>query len=428
MTAIPLSTEQPASIDTIDLTDPSLFSHDRHESIFERLRDEDPVHWQSQSESGPFWNLTRYEDVKNADIDHHLFSSRDISIVEDIPEGFDISMFMAMDPPRHTVYRNALHKLFSPANMTVMENGLRAHTIAVLDALPVGESIDWVEQVSVEITSHVLATLFKFPIERRKELIEWSDAAVLRNSRENGASVTWEARQDRLMECFHEFYGSIRSRDPEDDIDLVSVLANRHGQKHLKPSEFFGNILLLIVAGNDTTRNSITGGVVALNRFPDQYDLLRDDPGLVLPTAIPEMFRWQSPVAYMRRTAACDTRLHGRHIREGEKVLLWYASGNRDDRFFKDPHAFAAGRRNAIKSLAFGFGVHRCPGQLLASMQLRVLWEEVMNRFECVEMVGEPDYLPSTFLKGYSKLNVVLHPWPAGTRRRSGNLEGTING
>jgi cytochrome P450 len=312
--------------------------------------------------------------------------------------------------------------------MTVLENGLRAHTIAVLDALPVGESIDWVEQVSVEITSHVLATLFKFPIERRKELIEWSDAAVLRNSRENGASVTWEARQDRLMECFHEFYGSIRSRDPEDDIDLVSVLANRHGQKHLKPSEFFGNILLLIVAGNDTTRNSITGGVVALNRFPDQYDLLRDDPGLVLPTAIPEMFRWQSPVAYMRRTAACDTRLHGRHIREGEKVLLWYASGNRDDRFFKDPHAFAAGRRNAIKSLAFGFGVHRCPGQLLASMQLRVLWEEVMNRFECVEMVGEPDYLPSTFLKGYSKLNVVLHPWPAGTRRRSGNLEGTING
>jgi cytochrome P450 len=424
MPATAFPNQQPTSIDMIDLTDPNLFSRDRHESIFDRLRDEDPVHWQAQSESGPFWNITRYEDVKAADIDHHLFSSRDISIVEDMPDGFDISMFMAMDPPRHTVYRDALHKLFSPANMALMESGIRAHTIAVLDALPVGERLDWVEQVSIEITSHVLATLFKFPNERRKELIEWSDAAVLKNSREDGASVTWEARQNTLMKCFNEFYGSVRSR-PDDDIDLVSVLANRHGQKHLKPSEFFGNILLLIVAGNDTTRNSITGGVVALNRFSDQYDLLRDNPAIVLPTAIPEMFRWQSPVGYMRRTAACDIRLHGRHIREGEKVLLWYASGNRDHRFFNDPHAFIAGRRNAVKSLAFGFGVHRCPGQFLATMQLRVLWEEIMNRFECVEIVDEPDYLPSTFLKGYSRLNVILHPWRDGKRPHNGVTQTT---
>lgn len=409
MPPIPDPTESPVGIESVDLTDPYLFARDRHEAIFDRLRAEDPVHWQRQSESGPFWSITRYEDVKNADTDYHLFSSRDISVVEDMPDGFDISMFLAMDPPRHTVYRKALHTLFSSANMMALEQGLRDHTAAVLDALPVGEAFDWVESVSIEITSFVLATLFKFPIERRRKLIEWSDAAVLKNSRENGDSVAWEARQSRLMECFHEFYDSRRARDPGDDTDLVSILANRHEQPHLRPSEFFGNILLMIVAGNDTTRNSITGGVVALNRFPKQYDLLRDDPGFVLPTAIPEMFRWQSPVGYMRRTAACDIRLHGRHICEGDKVLLWYASGNRDDRVFDDPHAFIAGRRNATKNLAFGFGVHRCPGQLLANIQLRVLWEEIMNRFECVEVVGEPDYLPSTFLKGYSKLNVVLH-------------------
>lgn len=416
------------SIESIDLTDPSLFSHDRHEAIFDRLRSEDPVHWQSQSESGPFWNLTRYEDVKNADDDHHMFSSRDISVVEDMPEGFDIAMFLAMDPPKHTVYRKALHTLFSPANLTAMENGLRAHTVAVLDALPMDERFDWVEHVSIEITSYVLATLFKFPFERRRQLIEWSDAAVLKNSRENGSNVAWDARQNKLMECFREFYDSRRGRDPGDDTDLVSILANQHGQTYLKPSEFFGNILLMIVAGNDTTRNSITGGVVALNRFPKQYDLLRNNPNLVMPTAIAEMFRWQSPVAYMRRTAACDIRLHGRHIREGDKVLLWYASGNRDDRFFENPHEFIAGRRNATKNLAFGFGVHRCPGQLLASMQLRVLWEEIMNRFECVEVVGEPDYLPSTFLKGYSHLNVVLHARSDQGKSGAGDLKSATSG
>jgi cytochrome P450 len=226
---------------------------------------------------------------------------------------------------------------------------------------------------------------------------------------QNCGKVAWDERQGRLMECFHESYGSRQARNPDDDTDLVSILAHRHEQPHLRPSEFFGNILLMIVAGNDTTRNSITGGVVALNQFPRQYDLLRDDPPTVLTTAIPEMFRWQSPVGSMRRTAACDVRLHGCHIREGDKVLLWYASANRDDRVFPDPHAFLAGRRNAAKNLAFGFGPHRCPGQLLATIQLKVLWEEIMSRFECVEVVGEPDYLPSTFLKGYSRLNVVLH-------------------
>jgi cytochrome P450 len=401
--------EAPSSVDAIDLTAPDLFCRDRHEAVFDRLRAEDPVHWQPDSQSGPFWNITRYEDVMAADIDYQVFSSRDISLVEDMPEGFDISMFLAMDPPRHTVYRDALHTLFSPAHLSTLEQGLRRHTAAVLDALPLGERFDWVEHVSIEITSYVLATLFRFPLERRRQLIEWSDMAVLKNSRENGASVAWETRQGRLMECFHEFYGSRQQRDPGDDTDLVSVLANRHGLAFLKPSEFFGNILLMIVAGNDTTRNSITGGVVALNRFPGEYDRLRDDPRL-LSTTIAEMFRWQSPVAYMRRTAACDTRLHGRYIREGDKVLLWYASGNRDESVFEDPHAFVAGRRNVAKHLSFGFGVHRCLGLRLAYMQLRVLWEEIMARFERVEAVGEPIYLPSTFIKGYSHLDVVLHP------------------
>ncbi|MDC8016155.1 cytochrome P450 [Tahibacter soli] len=395
-------------IEAIDLTCPRLFHDDNHEAVFDRLRAEDPVHLQHGSDSGAFWSVTRYDDAMAVDTNHKVFSSRDISLVEDMPEGFDISMFLAMDPPRHTAYREALKPLFSAIHVATLEDGIRARTRAILDELPVGETFDWVERVSIELTSFVLSTLFDFPFEERHRLIEWSDRAVLKNAREDGASLRWEDRQADLMECLREFTRIKDERAGGDRSDLVSVLAHGHGQKFLRPSEFLGNILLMIVAGNDTTRNSITGGVVALNRFPDEYRRLRDDRSL-LAGAVAETFRWQSPVAYMRRTAAFDTQLGGKRIRAGEKVLIWYASGNRDASVFDDPHAFRIDRKNVAKHLSFGFGVHRCIGLRLADLQLRVLWEELLDRFDAVETVGEPTYTPSTFIKGYSHLPVRLH-------------------
>ena len=172
--------------------------------------------------------------------------------------------------------------------------------------------------------------------------------------------------------------------------------------------EYLGNLILLIVGGNDTTRNSITGGVRFLNQFPGEYQKLRDDPSLI-PNMVPEIIRYQTPLAYMRRTATQSTELGGKQIAAGDKVLMWYVSGNRDSSVIEDADRFWIDRPKARQQLSFGFGIHRCMGNRLAEMQLRILWEEIMHRFEQIEVVGEPAYVNSNFVKGYSALPVVLH-------------------
>lgn len=401
--------------DTLDLTDPDLFRDDRHEAVFDRLRKDEPVYFQRPRDGAPgFWNLTRYDDVLAADTNHGMFSAEGSMFVDDIPDDFFVSMFLAMDPPRHTLYRDALRPAFTSEHIRSMEDAIRRRTCETLDALPFGETFDWVERVSLDLTAHVLATLFEFPSERRLKLTEWSDLAVLKSHRD-GVAIDWSSRKSSFMDCLQEFSAIRAARRDRGGVDLVTLLASSHGDRPLKPSEFIGNLLMLMFAGSDTTRNSISGSVVAFDRFPEQRELLRSDASL-LPRAMQEIFRWQSPVAYMRRTAVRDVELAGKRIKARDRVVLWFAAGNRDPARFERPHVIDITRANASKHMAFGYGVHRCLGLRLAEMQMRVLWEELFDRYERIELVGPPEHVRSTFIKGYSRIPVKLH------RRRVGGV------
>ena len=220
-----------------------------------------------------------------------------------------------------------------------------------------------------------------------------------------------KARYDELMgaaAAFYQLWMAKQGQPPS--FDLISMLQHNETTARMNedPELFLGNLLLLIVGGNDTTRNSISGGVLALNQYPDQYQKLRENPGLI-PNMVAEMVRWQTPVIHMRRTALTDFELGGKQIKAGDKVIMWYLSGNRDEAVFENPEQFVIDRPNARAHVAFGFGVHRCMGNRLAELQLRVLWEEIMKRFDRVEIVGDIQRLPNNFIRGIREVPVQLH-------------------
>jgi len=189
--------------------------------------------------------------------------------------------------------------------------------------------------------------------------------------------------------------------------DLISMMAHSEATRGMDRENLLGNLILLIVGGNDTTRNSMTGSVLALNENPDQYDKLRANPALIA-SFVPEVIRWQTPLAHMRRTATQDTELGGKLIRKGQRVVMWYVSGNRDGDVIEDADAFLIDRRNPHNHLAFGFGIHRCLGLRVAELQLRIIWEEILKRFDRIEVVGEPQRVYSSFVKGYEALPVRI--------------------
>jgi cytochrome P450 len=275
----------------------------------------------------------------------------------------------------------------------------------------VGETFDWVDRVSIELTTGMLATLFDFPYAERRKLTFWSDMATASPQQVGAAGVTEEERQAALLECLDVFTQLWKEREnapPAERLDFVTALANADATRGLSPMEYLGTLILLIVGGNDTTRNSISGGIVALNQFPEEARRLRADPGLV-PNMVSEIIRWQTPLAHMRRTATCDAELAGKRIAKGDKVVMWYVSANRDEAVFERADELRIDRPNARQHLSFGIGVHFCMGSRLAEMQLRVLWEELLARFDRVELAGEPVRVRSNFVKGYAQLPVQVH-------------------
>jgi cytochrome P450 len=279
----------------------------------------------------------------------------------------------------------------------------------ILDSLPRGETFNWVDKVSIELTTRMLATLFDFPFEERRKLTRWSDVATAAPG--TGIVETEDQRRAELLECLEYFTGLWHERAgrKEPGNDLVSMLAHGQSTRDMlnRPMEYLGNLVLLIVGGNDTTRNSLSAGVLALNQNPAEYDKLRANPE-VIPNMVSEIIRWQTPLAHMRRRALVDTELGGKQIKEGDKVVMWYVSGNRDPEVFDNPDAFVIDRPNARKHMSFGFGIHRCMGNRVGEMQLRIAWEEILKRYQKVEVVGEPVRNYSVFVHGYTDLPVRL--------------------
>ena len=415
-------TDQQAAVDAvpleeIDVSRPELFQHDTWRPWFARLRREAPVHFRADSVNGPFWSITSHELIKEVDINHEVFSSEagGIAIVdadEINTEELQGESFIQLDPPRHNPQRKAVAPSVAPNNLTELEPIIRERAIDILENLPVGETFNWVKEVSIELTGRMLATLFDFPYEERHKLIYWSDITTNVPQVTGDDSIDMKKRQEELMKAagvFYQLWHERAAAPPK--FDLISMLAHGEDTKnmHENPGLFLGTLLLLIVGGNDTTRNSISGGVIALNQYPDEYQKLRDNPSLI-PNMVSEMIRWQTPVIHMRRTALQDIELGGQNIKKGDKVVMWYLSGNHDEDVFEDADRLIIDRPNARAHVAFGFGIHRCMGNRLAEMQLRILWEEILKRFHTVELVDEVTRLPNNFIRGIKDVPVRLHP------------------
>ena len=397
-------------LEAIDPANPDYFVEDTVGHYFARLRRDDPVHRSVSPVFGPYWSVTRYQDIMSVDTNHAVFSS-DWSLggitLTDPPEGEKLKMFIAMDPPVHDEQRKAVTPIVAPPNLATMEPLIRERTCKVLDSLPRNETFNWVDKVSIELTTLMLATLFDFPLQDRRLLTWWSDVATMNKAINPNALEPAErmAELGKMLEYFTRLWNERVNAPPK--TDLVSMLAHGPSTRNMSPLEYMGNLVLLIVGGNDTTRNSMTGGLLALHEHPDQWAKLRANPKLV-DSLVPEIIRWQTPLAHMRRTATADIEVAGKLIKRGDKVAMWYLSGNRDGSAIEDPDRFIIDRARPRQHLSFGFGIHRCVGNRLAELQLRILWEEILKRFEAIEVVGPPVRVRSTFVRGFSSLPVRI--------------------
>jgi cytochrome P450 len=401
----------PRTPTAVDVSDPHLYQDDSWRPHFAKLRRDDPVHYCKTSPFGPYWSVTRYDDIFAVELDHTNYSSSSELggiQVADQPKGQEFANFIRMDPPGHTAHRRTVAPIVAPSNLVNLEPLIRKRTADVLDALPRHDSFDWVERVSTNLTNMMLATLFDFPWADRSMLTWWSDVAianvdspdaVVHSSDERIAELT------KMGEYFRKLWDARADAPPT--FDLISMLAHSEATRNLRAREFIGTIALLIVGGNDTTRNSMTGGLMALVENPDQFELVRSRRELI-PGLVSETIRHQSPVLHMRRTARHDVELAGRKIAKGDKVVMWYISGNRDEDKIDRADEFIVDRAKPRQHLAFGAGIHRCVGDRLAEQQIRILWEEVLQRNLRFEITGPPQRLYSNFIRGIRSLPVRI--------------------
>src|SRR4030081_2233723 len=353
---------------------PRLFQNDTLWPWFDRLRKEDPVHFCTNSPIEPYWSVTRYNDIMHVDTNHGIFSS-DVSLggisIRDLPAGYDQPSFIAMDQPRHSAQRNTVSPMLTPTHLDELAVLIRERAGKVLDALPRNETFNFVDRVSIELTTQMLATLFDFPWEERRKLTRWSDVSTaLPKSMIVESEEQRRAEMDECAAYFAKLWNERVNAEPRND--LISMMAHNEATRHMDPDNLMGNIILLIVGRNDATRNTMSGSVLALNEYPDQYQELRDNPALI-DTMVPEVIRWQTPLAHMRRTALVDTEIEGKKIAKGVRIVIWCISDTRNEEGIEKPDEFIIDRARPRTHLSFGFGLHRCVGMGLSTMQFVIV-------------------------------------------------------
>ncbi len=398
------------AVDPLDVSRAELYRDDVWQAPFRELREHAPVHKVEHSDYGPYWSISSYKPIIEVESLPDLYSSEagGITLADFLPDAdVKMPMFIAMDRPKHTGQRRTVAPAFTPSEMARMSTDIRRRTAEILDALPIGQRFDWVDTVAIELTTQMLAILFDFPWEERRKLTFWSDWAG-----DIELVKTPELRAKRLehmFECgayFGRLWNDKLGKEPTPD--LISMMIHSDAMAEMDQHEFLGNLILLIVGGNDTTRNSMSAVAYGLDRFSDARAKLEADPSLIQ-NATQEIIRWQTPLAHMRRTATQDAELMGQQIRAGDKLALWYLSANRDESVFgADANEIRVDRPNARRHLAFGHGIHRCVGARLAELQIATLLEEMAKRRLRVNVVGEPERVAACFVHGYRTLPVEV--------------------
>ena len=399
--------------DPFDVSRPELYAENTFEPVFRQLRAEAPIHYVTDSAFGPYWSVSTYKPIVHIEALPKIFSSSwtygGISIAFDpetpIEHEVRMPMFIAMDPPDHTAQRRTIAPSFGPSEVAAMKEEVRIRTGEVLDSLPIGAPFDWVQRVSIELTTGMLAKLFDFPWEQRHKLTEWSDIGG--DIERVHSSEGMLQRVAALTEMGMAFAGLWQEKAANPGKDLISVMMRSDAMSQMSEQEFIGNLILLIVGGNDTTRNSMSAFAYGLNKYPEERAKLEADPGLI-PNAVQELIRWQTPLAHMRRTVEEDTEVDGVAMKKGDKVVMWYISANRDEKVFPDGEHIRVDRENARRHLSFGYGIHRCVGARVAELQLVTLLEEMAKRRLRANVIGEPTRVPACFVHGYKSLTVEL--------------------
>lgn len=395
-----------------DVSRSDIYAEDRWQPIFAEMRAKGPLHYVPESPYGAYWNVVSNKAIQHIEALPELFSSSwehgGITILEsEEEEGLVLPMFIAMDRPKHTGQRRTVAPAFTPAEMKRMDDEIRRRTGELLDSLPEGEVFDWVDTVSIELTTGMLAILFGFPWEDRRLLTYWSDWA---GDTEIATVRDLTAEREKVLHQMGAYFQQLwmkRSQEAEPGPDLISMMIHSPAMNQMDPREFMGNLILLIVGGNDTTRNTMSGIIHGFDKFPDQRKLFEEQPDLI-PNAVQECIRYQTPLAHMRRTASEDTELFGEQIKKGDKLVLWYLSANRDEALFDDAEKLDITRDNARRHLAFGYGIHRCVGARLAELQLRILLEEMHKRRMRVHVAGDVERVKANFVHGFRKLEVEV--------------------